>query len=309
VGRRAWILFALLSAVWGASYMFIKIALDDGVSAPAIVFWRTALAAVVLLPLAVRTNVLSTLRSRFVPLALLALMQVAAPFLLISFGEREIASSLAGILVGAAPIFTFLLAFAIAGEERASPLALSGVAIGIAGVALLLGVDTSGSTAALVGGLMVVLAAFGYAIGAYYLKRRFADVQPVGLVAGTMTASALMTAPFAAIDPGAAVPGGGSAAALAALGLLGTGLAFVIYYELIATIGPSKASLVAYVAPGFSVVYGVLLLDEGFGPATALGLVLILAGSWLAAEGRLPRPRLAPRGELAAGGVDVPPSR
>jgi drug/metabolite transporter (DMT)-like permease len=106
VNRRSWILFALLSAVWGASYMFIKIALDDGVAAPAIVFWRTALAAAVLLPLAIRMDAVSTLRSRLAPLALLGLVQVAAPFLLITFGERHISSSLAGILVAAAPIFT-----------------------------------------------------------------------------------------------------------------------------------------------------------------------------------------------------------
>src|SRR5215204_5677010 len=180
--------------------MFIKIALDDGVAAPAIVFWRTALAAAVLLPLAVRMNALSALRSRLAPLSLLALVQVAAPFMLITFGERHISSSLAGILVATAPIFTFLLAFALVGEERASGVGLIGVAIGIAGVALLLGVDTGGTGAALVGGLMVVLASLGYALGAYYLKRRYAGVQPVGLVAGTMAASALMTAPFAALE-------------------------------------------------------------------------------------------------------------
>src|SRR5215216_945397 len=155
--------------------MFIKIGLDDGLPAPAIVFWRTALAALVLLPVALRLGAARELRSRFVPVALLALVQVAAPFLLITFGERHISSSLTGILVATAPIFTFLLAFAIDREERAGGLGLLGVGVGIAGVVLLLGVDTSGSAAALVGGLMVVLASLGYALGSYYLKRRFAD--------------------------------------------------------------------------------------------------------------------------------------
>ena len=300
MGRRAWILFALLSAVWGASYMFIKIGLEDGLPAPAIVFWRTALAAAVLLPVAIRMNALPALRGRMGPVAVLALVQVAAPFLLITFGERHISSSLTGILVATAPIWTFLLAFAIDRDERASGVGLIGVAIGMAGVVLLLGVDAGGTTAALVGGLMVVLASLGYALGAYYLKRRLKDVQPVGLVAATMAASALMTAPFAALDLPAAAPGGGSIAAVSALGVIGTGLAFVIFYELIGTIGPAKASLVAYVAPGFAVVYGVLLLDEGFGIATAAGLVLIIAGSWLAADGRLPARR-----KLSTGGVDV----
>src|SRR5919198_6602659 len=118
--RRAWILFALLSAVWGASYMFIKLGLEDGLSAPAIVFWRTALAAGVLLPVALRLDALRGLRSRVWPIGLLALVQVAAPFLLITFGERHISSSLTGILVATAPIFTFLLAIAIDQEERTS---------------------------------------------------------------------------------------------------------------------------------------------------------------------------------------------
>jgi drug/metabolite transporter (DMT)-like permease len=300
VGRRAWILFAVLSAVWGASYLFIKIGLRDGLPAPAIVFWRTALAAAVLLPLGLRSGALAALRGRLAPVAILAAVQVAAPFLLITFGEVHISSSLTGILVGTAPIWTFLLAFAIDRDERASGVGLAGVAIGMAGVVLLLGVDAGGTAAALLGGLMVVLASLGYALGAYYLKRNLRDVQPVGLVGATMAASAIMTAPLAALDLPSAAPGLGSIAAVSALGVVGTGLAFVIFYELIGTVGPAKASLVAYVAPGFAVIYGVVLLGEGFGIATAAGLLLIIAGSWLAADGRLPARR-----QLPAGGVDV----
>src|SRR4051794_18531629 len=228
------------------------------------------------------------LRSRLGPVCVLAAVQVAAPFLLITFGERHISSSLAGILVATAPIWTFLLAFAIDAEERAAGLGLAGVVIGIGGVVLLLGLDAGGSSAALVGGLMVVLASLGYALGAYYLKRRLRDVQPVGLVATTMAAPALMPAPFAALALPAHAPGAGPIAAVSALGVLGTGVSFVIFYDLIAKIGPAKASLVAYVAPGFAVIYGVAFLSESFTLATAAGLVLIIGGSWLAAEGRLP---------------------
>jgi drug/metabolite transporter (DMT)-like permease len=253
VSRRSWILLGVLASIWGASYLFIKIGLDDGLPPAAIVFLRTALAALVLLPLAVRSGALSGLRERLGAVALLAALQVAAPFLLIAAGEQEISSSLTGILVAAAPIFTFLLAFGIDHEEKAGPIGLVGVAIGIAGVALLLGIDIGGGSA-LVGGLAVVLASLGYALGAFYLKRRFSDAQPVGLVAATMAASALLTLPFAAIDLPARFPAGGTVAAVTVLGVLGTGIAFVIFYELIGRVGPSKASLVAYVAPGFAVV-------------------------------------------------------
>jgi drug/metabolite transporter (DMT)-like permease len=307
--------FTVLAAFWGASYLFIKVALEDDVGPAAIVFARTALAAAVLLPLASRTGALAGVRGLLGPIALLAAVQVAGPFLLISAGERHLASSLTGILVATAPIFTFLLAFALSGEERASGLSLLGVGIGVAGVALLLGVDAGGGSAALLGGLLVVLASFGYGLGAWYLKRRIAGrVEPVGVVAATMTWSALMVAPLAAIDAPPHAPALGTLAALGALGVLGTGVSFVLFYSLIASIGPARASLVAYVAPGFAVLYGVALLGESFTAATAGGLVLIVGGSWLAAEGRLPwrgRPAPAPSGagrELPARGVYVAPA-
>ena len=123
----------------------------------------------------------------------LAVVQMGGPLLLIAVGEQEISSSLTGILVATAPIFTFLLAFTLEGEERASGLSLVGVAIGIGGVALLLGIDAGGGTAALVGGLLVVLASFGYGVGAWFVKRRVRGIQPVAMVGATAaTASVLM---------------------------------------------------------------------------------------------------------------------
>ncbi len=170
--RRAWIQFGFLAAFWGASYLFIKVALEDDFGAAPIVFIRTALAALVLLPLAPGTGALAGLRGQIGPIFVLAAIQVAAPFLLISAGEQHLASSLTGILVATAPIFTFLLAFALSGEERAGALSLAGVAVGVVGVALLLGVDAGGGTTALLGGLMVILASLGYGLGSWFLKRR-----------------------------------------------------------------------------------------------------------------------------------------
>jgi drug/metabolite transporter (DMT)-like permease len=282
VDRRSWILLLALAALWGASYLFIKIGLDD-LSPAGIVFTRTALAAIVLLPFAVRNGGMAPLWRRAPGLLALGAVQVAGPFLLISAGERHIDSGLAGILVASAPIFTAILAIFIDSSERLSGEGIIGVAVGIVGVALLLGVDLGGSSTALLGGLMVVLASVGYAVGGFGLKRYFSGYQPLALVAGTMSASALMTLPLAAIDPPSHV-GLDTVAAMCALGLGGTGIAFVIYYTLNHEIGPTKTSLVAYIAPVFAVIYGVTLLDEGFGVTTALGVVLIVGGSWLAAR-------------------------
>ena len=260
-----------------------------------IVFVRTALAALVLLPLAARAGALAGLRHNVAPILVLAVVQMGGPLLLIALGEREISSSLTGILVATAPIFTFLLAFTLEGEERASGWSLAGVAIGIAGVTMLLGVDAGGSSAALLGGLMVVLASFGYGVGAWFVKRRVRDVQPIAMVGATAATVAVLMALPAALSVPSHAPDLAASASLLALGVLCTGLAFVVFYTLVSSDGPAKASLVGYIAPGFSIAYGITLLDESFTAATAAGLVLILGGSWLAAEG----------GKLPAGGVDV----
>src|SRR3954471_11829984 len=284
-----------LAALWGASYLFIKIGLDD-LSPAGVVFTRTALAALVLMPFAIKRGGMTPLWRRAPGLFALGAVQVAAPFLLISAGEQHIASSLAGILVAAAPIFTALFAIWIDQSERLSTNGVIGVVIGILGVALLLGVDADGS--GLAGGLMVVLASVGYALGGFGLKRYFTGYQPLALVASTMTASALMTLPLFLFDLPSRV-GLDTVGAMAALGLGGTGIAFVIYYTLNREIGPTRTSLVAYVAPVFAVVYGVTLLDEDFGLTTALGIVLILGGSWLAAKSPARAPVEAPQARQA----------
>ena len=298
--RRAWTWLLLLGAIWGASYLFIKIGLRD--LSPAMVSWlRILLAALVLLPIAALQGGLAGTRPRAGWLVLVAAVQVAGPFFLIAAGEEEISSSLAGILVASSPLFTALLATWVDHEERSTGLRLGGVVAGFAGVALLLGVDLGGDGGALAGGLMVVLASLGYAVGGFVVKRRLAGMAPVGMSAAVMAASAVLLAPVAAATAPAAAPGLGPAAAVTALGVLGTGAAFVIFYWLISTVGPARTFVVTYVAPGFAVVYGALLLDESVTAATLGGLALILAGSWLAAEGRLPGRAARPAAAPAAG--------
>jgi drug/metabolite transporter (DMT)-like permease len=291
MSRRSVALLLTLSAFWGASYLFIKVALEDVFSPWAIVSIRTALAAAVLVPLALRMGVLGSLRGRLGPVVVLSFVQVAVPLSLIGLGEERIASSLTGILVASAPIFTFLLAFVLSGEQRDSALSLVGVAIGIVGVGLLLGVDAGGGTDALVGGLFVILAAFGYAVAAWYLKRNLGGVEPVATVAGTQVVAALVTLPLGLAHVPGSAPSLEAVASLAVLGVVCTGFAFVIFHSLVASDGPARASLVGYIAPVFSIFYGVVLLDERFGVATAAGLALILGGSWLAAGGELPARR------------------
>ena len=308
VERRSWILLGLLASVWGASYLFIKIGLED-FSPAMVVFLRTLLAALVLAPLALHRGAMRGLRPLLGPIIILAAVQVAVPFLLISWGEEEISSTLAGILVASAPILTALLAVFIDQEERSTAAGAFGIGIGIVGVALLLGVDVGGDSAALIGGLAVVLASLGYAIGGFYLKARFKETQPIGVVTATMLASAILVLPVALWSLPSDAPGAGPIAAIAALGAGGTGLAFVIFYTLIANVGPAKASIVAYIAPVFAVIYGVAFRDEAFTLGTLVGMALILGGSWIAGQARAPtstragdraRPARPPAPEAAA---------
>jgi drug/metabolite transporter (DMT)-like permease len=307
VSRRSVALLLTLSGFWGASYLFIKVGLDDGMSPWAVVSARTALAALVLVPLALQRDVLGSLRGRLGPIVVLAFVQVAGPLSLIALGEEHISSSLAGILVASAPIFTYLLAFALTGEQRANATGLVGVVVGIVGVALLLGVDAEGGSDALLGGLMVVTAAFGYAVAAWYLKRNLAGVDPVATVAGTQVVAALALLPLGLTHVPSDSLGIDAIASILTLGVVCTGFAFVIFHSLVASDGPARASLVGYIAPVFSITYGVLLLDESFTGLTLVGLVLILGGSWLAAGGELPARRrdVAAAGE-PHGGPDTP---
>lgn len=301
MSRGAWAQFLTLSAVWGASYLFIKIGLR-GMSATEIVCARTALAALVLWPVAMKRRALRPLTRRGPEILLLASIQMAIPFTLITLGEKHIASSLAGILVAAAPIWLALLAPMLDPEESFYGWRLAGVVIGILGVALLLGVDLGGDSHAILGGVMVVLAALGYALAGLFIKWRFRDADPVGLATGTTSTAALLTLPAAIATAPSGAPGLGPVAAVVALGVAGTGMAFVLVNLLVANIGPAKMSLVAYVSPPFALVYGVVFLDESVSVGTFAGLALILAGSWLAAGGRL---RGGARRELAASRVDV----
>jgi drug/metabolite transporter (DMT)-like permease len=164
---------------------------------------------------------------------------------------------------------------------------MAGVGIGMIGVALLFGVDLSTDAKALAGGLMVLGAGFCYAAGSMTLKRTMSDVPAAATAAATMGTTALLTLPLVALDPPTHA-GADALGAVLALGILGTGLAFLIFYTLINELGAARSSIVAYLAPAFSVGYGVALLDESITVGTVAGLVLILSGSWLGANGKVP---------------------
>ncbi len=281
--RRSTTLLLTLAAIWGASYLLIKIAGRD-LSPAMISFGRIALGALVLVPIALRRRALSNLTGLWPVILVVSIAQVALPFILIALGEEEISSSLTGILVASAPIFTAILAFRFDPQERSEGSQTVGILAGVVGLGLLLGLDVGGSGPELLGALAVVLAGLGYAIGGLLAKHRLRGVQPIGIAALVLAVSTPLSLPAALLTLPDGLPDLGPLAAITALGVIGTGIAFVIFYELIATVGPARTFLVTYLAPIFAVAYGVILLDEEFGPVTLAGLLLIVGGSYLAAR-------------------------
>jgi drug/metabolite transporter (DMT)-like permease len=284
---RQLVMFLALSAIWGASYLLIKIALD-GLNASVIVFGRIAIATVILW-FAVRAltdygRAIAFARRHLWEIVLLGLLSITLPFMLISYGETQITSGLTGILVAPGPLFVALFAPLLDPSERVDRRGALGLLIGFAGVIVLVGIDTVHDFGEFIGSLAVLGAACSYGLGAMYAKLRLAHagVPPLVMSLFSCAAAALMTLPFAAATVSGANPDLGEIAAVVSLGVIGTALAFVLYYSLIAETGAGRASLVGYMIPPIALAYGAILLNEHITPASIVGLVLILGGVALA---------------------------
>jgi drug/metabolite transporter (DMT)-like permease len=288
VSPRAWAAFGAVSTLWGIPYLFIKIAVDDGVPPLFLAWVRVALGATVLLLLAWRAGLLGTLRGRGRWIAAYAVIEISIPFPLIAAGERHVASSLAAILIASVPLIIALLALRFDHAERVTGRRLVGLFIGLGGVVALVGIDVAGHADELTGAGAILLAAVGYSIGPLILKRRLSDLDPRATMGGSLAVAALVLAPFAALTPPAAAPSTDAIVSLLVLGLFCTAAAFVFFGALIAEVGPSRASVITYVAPVVAVALGVTVLGERPGVGAVAGLLLILVGSWLSTDGRVP---------------------
>jgi drug/metabolite transporter (DMT)-like permease len=286
-------MFLGLSAIWGGSYLLIKIALD-GFEAPMIVWARVTLAAVILY-FAVRARQDRDRAFRFMRqypgrVAMLGLLSIAIPFTLITVGETQISSGLTGILVAPGPLFVALFAPFLDPTERVDRRGGFALLVGFAGVIVLVGADTVHDAGEFLGSLAVLGAACSYGLGAMYAKNRLshAGVPPIVMSFFSCAAASLMTLPFALVTLGGNSPDLGEVAAVVSLGVIGTALAFVLYYSLITETGAGRASLVGYAIPPIALLYGAVLLDEQITAGSVVGLILILLGVGLAGRRRAP---------------------
>jgi drug/metabolite transporter (DMT)-like permease len=272
-------LLAALAAIWGGSYLLIKYALED-FSAPMIVWGRTAVAAIVLL-IALRgatRGALADMRRRPGWAVVLSGVAVVLPFMLITFGELEVPSGLTAVLISPAALFVALFAPFIDPSERIGRSQAVGMLAGLGGVALVVGVESIHSLGQFLGAVAMVAAAASYAISGFVVKRRYGRLTSMQTSFVSLSVAATLTLPVAIATAPSEAPGARAVAAVLALGAIGTALAFVIFYKLIAEVGAGRASLVSYLAPGVALFYGAIFRNEPITVAAVAGLVLILGG-------------------------------
>src|SRR4051794_16100253 len=246
------------------------------------------LASSLLLALAWRAGTLSSVRGHWRWLAVFAVAEITVPFPLFAAGEQRVSSSLAAIIIATAPLFVALLALRFDASERVTGRRLIGLLIGLGGVVALVGIDVAGSGDELLGAMAILVAAFCYAVGPMVLKRHLAKLDLRASMGASLAIAALFLTPAVALDPPTAPISGEAIAALIALGLLCTAAAFVFYGMLVTEVGAGRALVVTYINPVIAVGLGVTILGERPGAGAIAGLLLILAGSWLSTDGRLP---------------------
>jgi drug/metabolite transporter (DMT)-like permease len=284
---REGLIFAALCVIWGLPYFFVKLAVAE--LSPADVAWgRIAVGTVILLPIAWRRGTLASLALHKRGVCAFAFAELIAPFFLISLGERWVSSSLTAIFIATVPLMVIVLAPLFGVRERLSGRRLLGLIIGFAGVVALLGLDVIQGPLWWAGVACVVVSALGYASGALIVQRHLSDVDELGAVAASLAVATVVLLPAAVWSAPATVPSTLVLVSLGVLGLVCTALGLWLYFFLIARIGAARAAIITYVNPAVAALLGVLILHESFGLGSALGLVLILLGSWLATHRRLP---------------------
>lgn len=286
--RKGWLLFIAISVFWGIPYFFIKIAVRE-LDPAVVVFARAAIAAAVLIPIAVRGKALRHLFRHWPIILLFSLIHMVGAFLLISFGEQHVSSSLTSLLIAANPLLVALFASVFDKSERVSGLRLIGLLVGMMGLVVLLGFDVGSDSQMWLGAAFILLAATGYAIGAMMLKHRpLVELPRISLAAAECSITTIVLLPLILFRLPSRAPSAGVVASLLVLGIVCTALALPTFFALIAEVGASRGTVITYVNPAVAVLLGVTILQEPFTITIIAGFLLIIAGCWLSTTGSIP---------------------
>lgn len=307
MSRRGWLLFGAMSVIWGIPYLFIKIAVE-GVSAPFLVFARTAIAAAILLPIALRRGLIRPALHAWRPLLAFAVLEIGGPWFLLGDAEQHISSSLAGLLIAAVPLLATLVTWRLGDHTALDPRRLLGLLVGVIGVAAVVGLDVGDASPLHMG--EVLLVAVGYAVAPIIADRRLADVPSLAVLSLALTGVAVAYLPAAVFSYPHSWPHANVIAAILTLGIVCTASAFLLFFALIAEVGAMRSTIITFINPAVAVVLGMVVLSERFTVGVAIGFPLVLAGSWLAtrkpAERTEAEPKAAEAAEVAVAAVTVP---
>jgi drug/metabolite transporter (DMT)-like permease len=282
---RAWVLFGAMALIWGVPYLFIRIAVES-YSPAAIVAGRTLLGALLLLPFAIRAKALRPAWAKIGWVLLFGAIEMAGPFLLLGHAEQTIPSGLTGLLVATVPLFAAIIALTGGDRSVLKPARAIGLFVGFIGVAIIVagpGLAVGGvESIVAIGELLLV--ALCYAIAPFIVARHLGEVPALGSVTIALFGVGLFYLPFGILTQHE-VPTVQSTVSVIALGVICTALAFVLFFALIARVGPVRAPLFTYVNPVVAIVLGMVVLGEQVTVGLIIGFPLVIAGCWLAATG------------------------
>jgi drug/metabolite transporter (DMT)-like permease len=281
--RRGLLLFAAMCVIWGIPYLLIRVAVSE-ISPVMLVFARTSIGALILMPIVIARGGLRGIGARWIPLLAFAAAEVGLPWVFLFSAEQHISSSLAGLLISSVPLIGVAIAPLFGNRERMGPLAIGGLALGVAGVVAIVGLDFRASDATALVQMAVV--AVGYALGPAILGRYLKGVPSVSVIGISLAACALAYTPLAVSQWPTAMPSPWVLVSVGVLAVVCTAVAFLLFFELIAEIGPVRSTVITYINPAVAALLGIAILRERFTLGMGIGFVLVLAGSVLATRRR-----------------------
>lgn len=298
VSRRAVVLFVSLGVAWGIPYLLIKVAVEE-LSPAELVLARTTLAAALLLPVALFRGAVRPVLRHWRWLVAFTMLEIAIPWVALGAAEQRLSSSTTGLLIAAVPLVGLVLAFVTGRAERLSAAGWLGVALGVGGVAALVGLDVETSDLGAVAELGVTVV--GYAIGPAILARKLGALPGIGVMAVALTLTSLLYVPVVLVADGVptGVPSYDVVASVVLLSTVCTAAAFLLLFALVGEVGPVRATTITYINPAVAVVAGAVVLDEAVTVVTIAGFLLVVAGSYLVNKG----PRRTPAASARPGTI------
>ncbi len=279
MSRRGVILFLSLGLIWGLPYLLIKVSVEY-LSPEVIIFLRVFLAAIILLPIVIKRGYLRQLKGHWKWVFIFAIVEIAFPFGALTFAEVKLSSSMTGLLIAAVPIVSAIFAWRLGIDDRITGNRILGLTIGVLGVAALVGLDVTGGE--IISAALLAITVIGYALGPIIVSQKLSQAPALAAIAMAMVINSVIYAPLAFISrPNETVPVN-VWLAVAVLGAVCTALAFMLFFSLVAEVGPARTTVITYINPAVAVILGVLVLSEPITLGLLIGFPLILIGSFLA---------------------------